>query len=316
MQDLVSIVIPCYNSESTVLQAIKSIEQQTYKSIEVIIVDDGSTDNTYKMILEYKKKSSMDINIIRQEHYGVSISRNVGIYNSNGKYIAFLDADDQYESEFLQVLLNALIRNKVDIAICQYSRKKAKCDIKLEDISERTLKREELIDIYIHKRINNISFFCGLYKKNIIVQNKIVFPPNLKYGEDTEFICKYIACCNNGAFLSIPLYWYSNNENSVMHKIDYQRTDSVQAYYNVVEFWSEKYGIPKWEDYVIARIIWAITKDFAIDDKLYKRFIKEYNVRESMQLLVTCGDEMTIRISAFLYLINPILFRLIIKLKK
>ena len=111
---LVSVIIPCYNSEAYVAFAIGSSLNQTYNNVEVIVVNDGSTDSSLEIIGSFKK----EILLIDQENKGQAIARNEGIEASHGKYIAFLDADDYWEKEFISKLVEAIERSKAGIAYC------------------------------------------------------------------------------------------------------------------------------------------------------------------------------------------------------
>ncbi|SUC45396.1 Chondroitin polymerase [Providencia stuartii] len=113
---LVSVVIPCYNSENWIAKAIQSIDNQTFKNIEIIIVDDGSTDNSVNVIKNIK--ISLPILIINQENSGPSLARNNGVKYAKGDYIAFLDADDEWHPDKIQTQLDALdLNNKKNFCL-------------------------------------------------------------------------------------------------------------------------------------------------------------------------------------------------------
>ena len=118
MKKLISIIIPVYNSENYLKKCIDSVLSQTYKDIEVIIVNDGSKDNSDKICKNYADQDSR-IKYYSQKNSGVSVTRNNGIKYSSGAYIAFLDSDDYIESNFCEIMLRELEKESSDMCICR-----------------------------------------------------------------------------------------------------------------------------------------------------------------------------------------------------
>ena len=115
--DLISIVVPIYKVEKYINKCIESILNQTYKNLEIILVDDGSPDNCGKIADEYAKKDNR-IKVIHKKNGGLSDARNAGIDIVKGKYIAFVDSDDYIEKEYIEIMYNAIRTNKVKIVQC------------------------------------------------------------------------------------------------------------------------------------------------------------------------------------------------------
>ena len=115
----VSIIIPIYNSDKTIDRCLKSIINQTYRNIEVICINDGSFDNSYKILQNYLKTDSR-IKVINQTNKGVSSARNNGIKNSTGKYIMFVDADDYLKDNMIELLVKSIKKDSSDLLICNY----------------------------------------------------------------------------------------------------------------------------------------------------------------------------------------------------
>ena len=118
---LVSVVIPCYNAEQYLEQAIQSAEAQSYPNIEIICIDDGSVDRTLELLERLQRKSGRSMKVIRQSNRGVSAARNAGIRLAEGDYIAFLDADDMYSPKFIEILVDAAERTGADAACCRWT---------------------------------------------------------------------------------------------------------------------------------------------------------------------------------------------------
>ena len=110
MNDLITILVPFYNVEKYITQCIESIINQTYKNLEIILIDDGSTDNSLKICKEFQKNDSR-INVIKKKHEGVSSSRNIGIKIAHGEYIMFIDSDDFVSKNFVKELYSAVLKN-------------------------------------------------------------------------------------------------------------------------------------------------------------------------------------------------------------
>lgn len=117
-QNKISVIIPTYNREKLIERAIKSVQAQTYKNIEIIVIDDGSTDNTEEVIKGIGDKS---IKYIKQDNAGACVARNRGIEEATGSLIAFLDSDDEWFSQKLEIQLNHLLSEKKEISVCNYS---------------------------------------------------------------------------------------------------------------------------------------------------------------------------------------------------
>lgn len=212
MQDnsLVSIIVPVYNNELSLARCVTSLVNQTYRNIEIILVDDGSRDNSGKICDSFKDER---ISVIHKSNHGVAYTRNCGIENSKGDYITFCDADDYYGDNHIEELISASKKYNSDITVSGYY-------IKDETSGEKSLKgisgyksKENIIK---GLTINNIyGGFCWnkLFKKKII--GDIRFPDDLSLLEDTYFLLKILQKAKLIYYLSTPSYYYCYNENSV-----------------------------------------------------------------------------------------------------
>lgn len=228
--------MPTYNSEKTIENSIKSVIDQTYQNIELIIVNDGSTDNTEKII---NKMISTDERIIYiyKKNGGVSSARNVGLDYATGNYISFIDSDDYYQKEMLQILMEYIKEYNSDLVSCSYE--------KINDernVPEKTFlsggyydKRKLEEDIYPFIIADSsldytipLNIVTKLYRKNIIVKYNIRFNEKLKFGEDLLFSKEYLLHANS--FYYLPNYFfykYCNNDYSVTNSIDKKREETI-----------------------------------------------------------------------------------------
>ena len=207
---LISVIIPIYNVEQYLNRGIESIVNQTYKNLEIILVDDGSTDNCHEICEEWEKKDNR-ISVIHQ--------RNTGLKNAKGEYIYFFDPDDFIEVNLIEILLKEIIKDKIDIVICNYYiEKNNKTTIKM-NIKSMKINKKKLYNMIIQKQ-----YFCGyvwnkLYKHSIISENNLCFNENVTMNEDLLFNCEYIQKIKESAYyISKPLYHYYIRENSLLNE--------------------------------------------------------------------------------------------------
>ena len=135
-KDLISVVIPVYNTEKYLKECIDSVINQSYNNLEIILVDDGSTDNSLEICNKY---ADMDkrIKVIHKNNGGLSDARNVGIENANGKYITFVDSDDFIENDMYELLYNDVCENNAEIAGCDYYLFNSLSTSKSDNITEK-----------------------------------------------------------------------------------------------------------------------------------------------------------------------------------
>jgi glycosyltransferase involved in cell wall biosynthesis len=216
-QDKVSIVIPVYNAAKYIEKCLNSVLKQTYDNIEVIIVNDGSEDNS-KQICESYASSYKQIKVINQKNMGPSRARNRGIEESTGKYIQFVDSDDVVESEMTQKLVDA-INSEVQLVICGY--KKIYLESRVEKTVDNIPHPSGIKDIHVFlndfgtyfEQILISSPWNKLYISDIIKENKLYFDPNVNLGEDLLFNLSYMKKCNKINIIQDTLYNYMNIEN-------------------------------------------------------------------------------------------------------
>ena len=230
-KDLISVIVPVYNIEKYLPRCIDSILDQTYKNWEAIFINDGSTDNSLKILEEYKKRDER-IKIIDKKNAGSGAARNDGIETSKGKYIAFLDSDDWYEEDFLEKLYNNLIENSSDVSMCNpkmtYDNINKNKKINTYFFNEIELNKtpEKILEILAMPVVWN-----KLYKKDIIVKNRIKFP-NYSFCEDVEFLYKIFLYVNKVSKIEDDLYNYYQRKDSATKKI---REESIEQLYQVLK---------------------------------------------------------------------------------
>lgn len=209
--DKVSIVMPAYNAETNLPRSVKSVLRQTYENVELIIVDDGSIDGTYAKAEELAGQNRR-ITVIHQDNAGVSTARNVGIQAASGVFVAFLDADDEMEPDFLSIMV-PLMTSKIDIAVCGFATISSSGE-KLFTQSP-TNGQWMLHDMYKPiAQLQDLKAFNILWNKlfrmDIIRMNGITMDVSVTMGEDFLFIVDYLSRMKGGmAVTEKPLYRYT-----------------------------------------------------------------------------------------------------------
>lgn len=233
-----SIIIPVYNAEKYVEKCINSVANQTFTDIEIIVIDDGSTDNSLKIIKEMSLKDER-IKIISQANSGQVIARNTGIVNSSGKYIGFVDADDYIEEDLFRTVYNVIIEYESDIIMFDSVRHlsdgmlkdmRMKYDSGLYDKAK--LKKNVYPNMLYSKPFYNFGCYPCLwnkvFKKEIIMQANADVPTDIRNGEDACASYKAMLMANSMYYLKNYVgYHYNTNEESVTQKGNHSTVDSV-----------------------------------------------------------------------------------------
>ena len=205
---LISIIIPVYNAKNYLVRCLQSIISQAYKNFEVILVDDGSTDNSYEICQDIANKDKRFI-VVTQTNSGASSARNRGIEIAKGEWITFIDADDYVEKSYLESLcIN--IENEKTLIIQGLKQVNSKGeDIKKIDFEYSKLSGSEVRKAFDEKEIFEYAYTVAkLYNRDIINKHNIKFNEQISYSEDMLFMLEYILHCDFIKFVQGSLYNY------------------------------------------------------------------------------------------------------------
>lgn len=219
-QPVVSVVIPVYNGEKVIQACLQSVTAQQGVEMEIIVVDDGSTDGTWALLEQLAQKDER-IRPIHQENGGVSAARNRGLQACRGEFIRFVDADDVLPEGSMQALLEKAQQNGSDLVIAGYSdvvgtmrspRGLCKC--------EDTMSCDEMLH-HLNPRSN--SFYYGvlwnkLFRRSIIEENQVRFISGLHWGEDFAFVCRYLVKAQRVSYTQALVYDYQRNPQGMTIK--------------------------------------------------------------------------------------------------
>ena len=237
---LISIIVPIYNVENYLRQCLDSIVSQTYQNFECLLINDGSPDNSADICREYVEKDSR-FKYFEKENGGVSSARNLGIERSGGAYITFIDSDDWVDSDYLEVLYNALIDENADISVSTYKR------FHMADncwyfhsfqrgYEKRVFTNQELIDEFI--ALDNFDFsyryVCGKLVRRYLL-DKIAFNEMTTLGEDMELWLKLYLISNKIVYVNRDSYIYRVDNDNRHFGLEKIRSD-IQQRMNFITF--------------------------------------------------------------------------------
>ena len=296
-----SIIIPAYNIEKYIEKCIESILNQTYNNYEIIIINDGSTDNTLKKIKKYEKDNVI---IIDQNNKGLSESRNIGVKKAKGDYILFVDGDDFVDNELLETL-NNIIDNE-DIIRFQI-RTVDKLYNTIKEYNEIGFKNLNGIEAF--ERIVNYRYiepaWCYAYKREYYKKNKYSFKKNM-YHEDFGLVPLIIIESNKVSSINYIGYNYVQRENSIMNDNDYKK--EIKKAQDVLEHYKYLILNNKNKSSVFNSFIAnnVIKKSTFLKGKEYKKYIIELKQNKVFENLLT--NSITRKIKKRIISISPKLY--------
>lgn len=222
---IVSLVMPVYNGEEFLQNAIESVLKQNYHNYELIIVDDGSTDSTNKIVQRFSDKR---IKYFFQNNTGVSGARNLGIIKSIGDYICFIDSDDLLEPNYLDTLVELI--SDSDLGICNFSIDGKK---QVTEIEGKKTKRDTFLGLFSVNSFRGF-LFNKIFKKSIIQTHNISFDTDDYMCEDSHFCAKYCQFIHTSIYRDICLYKYMVRTNSASHSFNKKRVSVIYTYKKII----------------------------------------------------------------------------------
>jgi glycosyltransferase involved in cell wall biosynthesis len=231
---LISIIVPVYNAEKYLGACIESITSQTYKNLEIILIDDGSSDNSGKICDDYAEKDNR-IRVIHKENGGVSKARNDGLKLVSGEYIGFVDSDDTISPKMFESLFKNLSENSADIAVCDYEMVYAdrRVSVNPRGISMKFSAEESIKNVLLGKYFQ--GHLCNkLFKASVL--KDIFFDEDIYVYEDMLVVIKALLKSKSVFFDSTPYYDYYMRDDSAFHtSFTYKRYSAHTACERVFE---------------------------------------------------------------------------------
>lgn len=209
---LVSILLPCYNVEPFLSQSLESLIFQTYRNLQIVLIDDGSTDNTWQLLQTWKEKDSR-IEIYHQENQGVAATRNHLLEKVKGDYVLFVDSDDWVELEMVEFLVQQIEQEQADIVTCGM----VVNDTPINQF--KVMKEHWNQEKTVYEFLRHASFggsLCNKLLKSSLLHN-VRFHCGISYGEDALFVWEVLQKVQKVVVTDKKLYHYRMNENSISH---------------------------------------------------------------------------------------------------
>ena len=239
MQPKISVIVPVYNVEKYLNKCIESIVNQTYRNLEIILVDDGSPDNCPQMCDEWAKKDDRII-VIHKENGGLSDARNKGLDIATGEYIGFVDSDDWIDLDLYECFVSKFKKNNASIIACNVVKVyEDKIEKNINEVKKEVYNVEEALNELIHGRTFRAVVWNKLYHKNTI--NKIRFPYG-KTHEDEFFTYKVLSNANKLIYVPNKFYYYRQRSGSIMNLWSTKHLDVLEAFNERLYFLKQNYS--------------------------------------------------------------------------
>ena len=263
----VSIIVPMYNTEKDVARCLETLANQTLQDIEIIVVNDGSTDNSKKIVLDYARKYS-NIVYLEKKNGGLSDARNYGMKFANGEYIAFVDSDDFTDYTMFEKMYNKAIESNADYVECDFYWSYHLGKNKWKNKVDKGVRFQNKKEMMVYGRV---VAWNKLIKRSIIKEN---FPVGLLY-EDIEFFYKLIPQINTFAFVEEPLYFYVQRDNSLVNKQTFKTGQIFNIFNDVFDYYKKNNLFDEYKDeieYSYTRILLcsSLKRISKIEDKVAK----------------------------------------------
>lgn len=306
----VSIIIPIYNKEDVLRECIERIINQTYKNIEIILIDDGSTDNTKELIKKLQVEDDRIV-FVPKKNGGVSSARNCGLKIMTGDYVMFVDADDIVSINYVEKLLVEVKKSDYKIAICDYSidnfemlDKKSNYEMK-----EYTMETFPITD----GTINRSCVWGAIYHKEVV--KELRFEEDLCVGEDSLFFFECLAREKRLLFVPEILYLYQTNNNSATRKkYDEKSFTDIIAWKRIAELYEAEAVDSKEIKGRVAMACYHGVKNTLLDNSdLKKKILESY--REYCMYILHTKYKCKVKIMVIITCFFPNILRLINKIK-
>lgn len=216
MEDLISVMIPAYNAERYIKECLESLKNQTYKNIEIVIVNDGSTDCTQSICEEYVSEDNR-FRLVNQENGGEGAARNRGLQEAKGKYLCFVDADDHVYPEFIENMYKMQQEYQAGMVICGFTELKdnevinetsGEIQVMNQEVAMENLLKEDSFKGYVWNK---------MFDMDIIRKNQLQFDVSLAVWTDVLFVFQYLLDVEKVVFNPTPMYYYIYVPSSASH---------------------------------------------------------------------------------------------------
>lgn len=236
---VVSIIIPAYNAEKFIDECLLSACGQTFESIEIVVVNDASTDNTARNVERWMERDKRIRLVDLHENKGFSGARNAGIVSSKGEFLCFLDSDDCLYPQAIELLMNGIRQFGADVCKCAFKRSKNFSAKIYKRVNYKVFDYTTAVRLALYQKVILNSCWGMVIRRNLVVDGGL-FREGIWY-EDLDSFYRFFEHAAKIAYISEPLYFYRDNANSFLSKWNPGRLDVMKVTDRLVDFFREKY---------------------------------------------------------------------------
>lgn len=300
---MLSIIVPVYNVEEYLDECIQSILKQSYNDIELILVDDGSSDKSLVICQDYEKKDTRVL-VLKQSHKKAAAARNTGIRAAKGEYITFVDSDDYIDTTAYERLITIMETKNLDVirgSYCIEVNKMYKNDVQREKISKDVMSGPQYFNEVYGKNLYCVHVGIGIYKREYIIANNLFFYEGITH-EDELWIPRMVLNAQRICHVDDYYYFYRYREGSVMRRKDHTQNgiDCVTVAYELAKESVPVESRKIWNDNILGKYFFGFTWG-----KMYRR---KYRDRLSRKFVIRHVSSVKNAVRAGIYLLNLKLF--------
>lgn len=237
----ISVIVPIYNVEKYLDKCLNSLKNQNFESYEVIMVDDGATDNSRSIAEYYETNYGNIFTLVSQTNKGLSEARNTGMRYATGEYICFVDSDDYVEETYLQELYKCIKEHNADLIFCAFRSVDEEGNM-IREVFEKQYDSQTIYTLEKRKDLllTQNAAWNKLYKRQIIIDNELWFTPGVWY-EDLRFVKKYMLFASRFVYCDTILYNYLIRKGSIMNSMGSSRNiEIISAIDEIIDFYKER----------------------------------------------------------------------------
>lgn len=311
----ISVVVPCYNCAETIAQTVRSVTGQDFDDLELILVDDGSADETPALLQKLAAEDGR-IRLHRQSNAGVSAARNQGIRLCRGRYLLFLDGDDLLAPGLFRLIHEVMTATPADTLCFLFTRREEE----LVPVGQAPGTVEQTAVLPLLERLTfskrDVSFCNFVYDAQLLKSAGVLFTEGARYGEDWEFATKYLAHCSGAYLLKEYGYFYRTVEHSVTRTVGYSQTDAISAAQRATDYLNAMRHpfADVFAEYMYPRAAFSVAHRFghSRNRELFNRLRREYDMEDVMRRMARNPHvDVKSKLAAAAWLVSPWLFYLI-----
>lgn len=287
---MISVVVPIYNVEQYIVKCLQSIVNQDYRDFELVLVNDGTKDNSIALAIDYLKDKQIDYQIINKVNGGLASARNAGLANAKGEYVNFIDADDCVSIDFLSRLISGF-KDETDYTFCSFKYVKNQ-SIPIDDNDLiLDLNRDDILKAFLKRSINFVVPSM-MFKKSFLLNNNLLFDEKIKFSEDQPFVWNVILHTNKCRYVTRKMYGYYLRQSSIMTSSSVNKiVESHEEYKSVINsLFDDKYRDLK--ELIISR--WQLgalyTSARILNFNEYTKVYKELNGKTVFRRVYKIGE--------------------------